>query len=248
MKGKEKKNLTIIGFGQFGRFVSEILKSHFNITVASKSDYSELAKKMDIKYADIKCAAETADILLLTMPMSAIEDVLKKISPCVKKESIIIDTCSIKVNPVKQMKKYLPRNVNIVATHPLFGPQSGKNGIRGLKIVIWPIRIEKAEYKKIKEFLKKLGLEIIEMTPEEHDKTIALWQALTHFMAKGIVKTNLAVSKIVTPSSQKLIKAVNDVKDDSESLFQDIQKLNPYAKKMREKLIKNLTEINKTIS
>lgn len=243
---KQKSTLSIIGFGQFGKFAAKILKPYFNILINSKNDHLRDEKKMGFKFATIEDAAK-ADFIVLTMPISAVEDVLKKISPHIKTGSTMIDTCSIKVNPVKYMKKYLPENVKIVATHPLFGPQSGKNGIHGLKIIIWPIRINGTEYNKIKTFLKKLELEILEMTPEEHDKTIALWQALTHFVAKGIIKTNLNVSKILTPSSQKLISAINDVKDDSESLFYDIQKLNPYAKKMRGKLIKNLAEINKKI-
>lgn len=242
----EKKNLSIIGFGQFGKFIGDILKPYFNILISSKSDYTLEAEKLGFKYVSIEESAK-ADFIVLTMPISKTEEVVKKIAPHIKNDSTVIDTCSIKVNPAKNMKKHLPKGVNIVATHPLFGPQSGKYGIKGLKIVMWPIRIEEEKYKGIKDFLKKLELEIIEMTPEEHDKTIALWQALTHFIAKGIVKANLSESKILTPSSQKLINAINDVKDDSESLFYDMQKLNPFAKKMREKLIKNFTDINKKI-
>lgn len=243
---KQKPTLSIIGFGQFGKFTAQILKPYFNILISSKNDHSREAKKMGFKFVPAKEAAK-ADFIILTMPISAVQDALKQISPYVKSGATTIDTCSIKVNPVKYMKKYLPENIKIIAMHPLFGPQSGKNGIKGLKIVMWPIRINRTEYNKIKLFLKKLELEILEITPEEHDKTIALWQALTHFVAKGIVKTNLSASKILTPSSQKLISAVSDIKDDSESLFYDMQKLNPFAKKMREKLIKNLIEINKKI-
>ena len=87
----------------------------------------------------------------------------------------------------------------------------------------------------------------MEISPEEHDKTIALFQSLTHFVAKGIVKLNLPDTKFLTPSSLKLLSAISDVKDDSESLFYDIQKFNPYAAKMRENLIKMLVEINKKI-
>lgn len=244
---KQKPTLSIIGFGQFGKFAAQILKPYFDILISSKNDHSREAKKMGFKFVSSEEAAR-ADFIVLAMPISAVQDALKQISPYVKNGATIIDTCSIKVNPVKHMKKYLPENTKIVAAHPLFGPQSGKHGIKGLKIVIWPIRISGKEYNKIKAFLKKLELEIIEMTPEEHDKTVALWQALTHFIAKGIIKTNLNASKILTPSSQKLISAVSDVKDDSKFLFYDIQKLNPFAKKMREKLIKNLTEINKSLA
>lgn len=244
---KQKLNLAIVGFGQFGRFITEILKPHFNITATSKSNYSELAKKMGIKYAEFKTATENADIIVLTMPISACEDTVKKMAPFIKDGALVIDTCSVKTMPVKFMKKYLHKNTEIIASHPLFGPQSGKNGIQGLNMIIWPIRIENKHYEAVKKFLKSLELNVIEMSPEEHDKTIAMWQALTHFIARGAVKLSLPESKFITPSSQKLISAISDVKDDSIDLFYDMQRHNPYTKKMRENLIKNLTEINKKI-
>lgn len=242
-----KKQLSIIGFGQFGRFIAKILKPHFKITATSKSDYSDLAKKMGIKFASLQEAVQNADIIILTMPISACKETIKNISPFLKKKALVIDTCSVKKTPVEAMKKYLPYDTEIIASHPLFGPQSGKNGIKGLKIVIWPVRIKKETYKKVKSFLKIIELKIMEMSPEEHDKTIALFQALTHFIAKGAVKLNLPVAKFLTPSSLKLLSAINDIKDDSESLFYDMQKFNPYAKKMRENLVKNLAEINKKL-
>jgi len=247
MDNSNKKQLAIIGFGQFGKFIAKILKPHFKITATSKSDYSVLAKKMGIKFASLQETVQNADIIILTMPISVCEEIVKKISSSLKKGALVIDTCSVKTMPSYAMKKYLPQDMEIIASHPLFGPQSGKNGIKGLKIIIWPIRIKKENYKKVKRFLKLLGLEIIEMSPEEHDKTIALFQALTHFVSKGIVKLNLPSIKFLTPSSLKLLSAVSDVKDDSESLFYDMQKFNPYAKKTRENFVKILTEINKKI-
>ena len=155
-----KKQLAIIGFGQFGRFIAKILKPHFKITVSSKSDYSILAKKMGVKFAALQETVQNADIIVLAIPISACEKIVKKISPYLKKNALVIDTCSVKTMPNDAMKKHLPKNTEIIASHPLFGPQSGKNGIKGLKIVVWPTKIKKGNYKKVKNFLKNLDLKL----------------------------------------------------------------------------------------
>lgn len=246
MKMSKKQKLAIIGFGQFGRFLTKILKPYFEILVSSKTDYSFLTKKIGAKFVSLK-EATVCEIIILTVPISAIEEVLKQIKPHIKKNSLIIDVCSVKKYPALLMKKILPKNVEIIATHPLFGPQSGKFGIKGLNIIIWPVRVKRKTYSQFKKFLKKLGLEIIEMKPETHDRTTALWQALTHFIAKGLNQIKMPPIKTLTPSSEKLQNLVNEIKDDSEVLFNDIQKFNPYAKKKRKELIKALQKIDRNL-
>ena len=46
----------------------------------------------------------------------------------------------LKTLPVEIMLRGLPPHVAILATHPLFGPQSARGGIRGLKIAVCPVR------------------------------------------------------------------------------------------------------------
>lgn len=81
------------------------------------------------------------------------------------------------------MKHFLPKTCNLLTIHPVFGPQSGKNGIKGLKCMFSNIRCDEKIYQDFKDiFEHKLELKILEMTPEEHDKEMAYIQGLSHFI------------------------------------------------------------------
>lgn len=241
----EKKSLGIIGIGQFAEFFIPHLKRHFSkIVIASKNDKSAIAKKLNVAFGSIK-EASGQNFVILAMPIRETKNVLFEIKDSVTPESIIMDICSVKTYPLNLMKKILPQNVNIIGSHPLFGPQSGKNGVEGLDMVICPIRSSKNSIEQTISIFRDIGLNVIRTTPEIHDKIMAKTQALTHFFAKGVLKTleteNFAFS---TPSSRKLFNIINDIKDDSNILFEDIETLNPYAKDVRDELTKHLIEIN----
>lgn len=242
------KSLGIIGIGQFSEFFIPYLKPYFSkIVIASKNDKSETAKKLNVSYSSIE-EASSQDFVILSMPISEIENVLGKIKGAVKPGAVVMDICSVKTYPLELMLKMLPRSTNIIGTHPLFGPQSGKNGIGGLDIVICPVRISKILLDESIDIFKNMGLNVICTTPKEHDKVMASTQALTHFFAKGVLKTikteNLSFS---TPSAKRLLSIVNDIKDDSDKLFRDIETLNPFAKEIRKILISNLIKIDKEL-
>lgn len=243
-----KKSLGIIGFGRFAQFFTPYLKPYFSdITVTSKTNKDQLAKNMGVKFSSLKETAKK-DIIILAMPISKTENILNKIKIKVKPQAIVMDVCSVKVYTAKLMKKILPRNVYLLGTHPLFGPQSGKNGITGLEIVLCPERLPQNELENIKSFFLGMGLNAIISTAKEHDIIMANTQALTHFFAKGVLKSLPKTDfKFSTPSARKLFSIVNDIKNDSPALFNDIETFNPYAKSARTKLLKNLQRIDKQL-
>lgn len=241
-----KKSLGIIGVGQFAEFFIPHLKPYFSeIIISSRNDKSKIAKKLNVKFAAKKEAAKK-DIVLLSMPISKIENVLKEIKNDLKPDAIVMDVCSVKIYPVELMKKMLPNNVEILGTHPLFGPQNEKTGLKNLEIVLCPARINKYHLEEIKNIFLRMGLKVITTTPEKHDKVMAETQALTHFISKGVLKTiSQNDFEFSTFSAKKMFEAVNSIKNTSPQLFQDMQELNPYAKKTRNRLLRNLNEIDR---
>ena len=117
----------IIGYGRFGKLWANCLSRFGDIHVCDKKDS-----------LDKVC---TSDILFLTVPISEMMNCCKKITPYLQPHTVVIDTCSVKVEPVRLMKKYLPKNQPIIATHPLFGPDSVKRfGLKHQKIVVNQVR------------------------------------------------------------------------------------------------------------
>jgi len=235
--------LGIIGFGAFSELIIKHLKPFFTIYIYSRRDVSKKARAMGVKVGTLEKVA-SCDIVIIGVVVQYFEDTLKKIKKFIKPDALVIDVCSVKIKPAKLMQKYLPKTTNIVATHPLFGPQSGKDGIKGLKIVVCPIRIKANNFKKIKGFLKnKLGLVVLERTPKEHDKQMAYVLALTHFIGKAIIELDIPETQQQTVTYNHLLKIKELLVDDSDDLFLTIQKENPYAKNIRDKFIKKLNEI-----
>ena len=175
------------------------------------------------------------------------EELLKKISPKIKEKSLVVDVSSVKVKPVELMLKYLPSSVQILATHPLFGPQSGKNGIEGLNMVISPIRMKHPN--KFEHFLShQLRLNVLVRTPELHDKQMAYVQALTHFVGRAINEMDVPDVEQKTPAYEKLLEIKKNLGRDSFDLFKTIENENPYAAGIRADFIKELNKLEDRLS
>jgi len=248
VKDKPKNTLGIIGFGQFSCFFIPYLKPYFSkICVSSRSNKRGAALRLGVDFVSNREAARQ-DVVMLSVPISQIENVLREIKNEILPGTLVMDVCSVKVYPVKLMKRFLGKKVNIIGTHPLFGPQSGKRGIKGLEIVICPARVDDKTLKDIRNMFLSMSLKVILTTPTKHDKIMASTQALTHFFAKGVIKTIDARNfEFSTPSSRKLFDIINDVREDSPALFRDIETLNPYSKSMRKRLLSNFNKLNKKL-
>ena len=86
------------------------------------------------------------------------------------------------------------------------------------------------------------------MTPEEHDKKMAMIQGLSHFIAKALKEIDITSSEINTLSYDYLYKMKEIIENDSDALFDTIEIENPYAKEYREKFIAKLIEINEELN
>ncbi|MCU0242827.1 MAG: prephenate dehydrogenase/arogenate dehydrogenase family protein, partial [Vicinamibacteria bacterium] len=190
----------IFGLGRFGQMVYDHLRARVAVRVWTR-DARKLAGLPEA--ASFEEAAE-CDIVILTVAISAMEVTCRRLAPLMRPEQIVIDTCSVKVEPVRMMQQLLPASVALLGTHPLFGPDSGKDGIAGLKIVLCPVRIDAQRYAGIQDFLRSLGLVIIEATPEEHDRQAARTQALFHTLAQTLRRLNWGQDAIATPGPEAL--------------------------------------------
>jgi prephenate dehydrogenase len=229
------KTIGIIGFGAFGQFIESHLKSYFKIV-----HFDPISEK-STPLAEI-CKS---DFVILAMPVQKLEEVLIKIKDLLSINTVVIDVCSIKVQPLKLMQQYLPSKTQYLATHPLFGPKSGANGIKGLNIAICEGRIDPELKFKLTEFLKTtLELKVIETTADDHDYQMAYVQGLTHFIARGLNSIKLPENlNLTTATFEHLIKLKDIVGMDSEELFKVIQNSNPHSKNVRKIFLESLNSL-----
>ncbi|MBX3186484.1 MAG: bifunctional chorismate mutase/prephenate dehydrogenase [Labilithrix sp.] len=125
-------------------------------------------------------AAEVAsrhDVVIVAVPIDATVDVIRAIAPRVKKGATLIDVTSIKRAPLEAMLAAAPEGVDVVGTHPMFGPHGADFDRQ--KVVLCRGRGDEA-FSRVKKLFEAFGAETIEATAEEHDAQMALIQVLVH--------------------------------------------------------------------
>jgi len=225
-------SLGIVGFGAFGQLAARHLGQHFDVTAYDPSpDIATIAQRLGVRLSSLHRVSQ-ADVILIAAPVSAFEQVVSEIAVACKPGALIVDVGSVKVVPAEIMRRLLPDHVYIVATHPLFGPQSAKSGVQGLKIAVCPIQGRR--HARVAAFLRKsLGLTVIMTTPEAHDQDAAVVQGLTHLIAKVLLRMGPLPSRMTTKSFDLLSEAISMVQHDAPEVFDAIEKANPYAEAVR---------------
>jgi prephenate dehydrogenase len=169
--------------------------------------------------------------VVLAVPMRSLRAVARGIAPHLKAGSLVVDVCSLKVGPLSILEAELPPHADILGTHPLFGPRSGRNGIEGLSIVLCSGRGRRGP--AAARFLrKKWRLKVVETSPEQHDRQMAYVQGLTHLLARIVTSMNVPPLDHATETFSHLMRMVNMVQGDSDDLFRTILLDNPFTEDM----------------
>lgn len=232
----------IVGFGRFGQFAAKILQRDFRV---SAYDLKEVPTSRAARLRPL-CEVASKPTVLLCVPISQIKSTCLTIRPFLSPGQLIADTCSVKERPLQEMARTLPQFVEILGTHPLFGPDSARAGVQGLSIVLCPLRCRQVA--KIEQYLRRRGLEVIVATPSEHDREMAKTQAMFHFLARGVAQTGIRAGRLSTPGPTRLFEDFKDAQNDSLQLFTDLQTRNRYASAVRKKLLKSLTALDASLT
>lgn len=168
----------IVGFGRFGQFIAETFAKHGTVVATSRSDYTDLAKGMGVEYIPLSdpeaFLEKDLDVIVLATSIVSFEGTVKNLLPSLNKYieksgngrgPLIVDVLSVKDYPRKILLDLLPKECDILCTHPMFGPDSGKYGWHGLNFVYERTRIDgvildqKSEAKKGRTMSKEVVLE-----------------------------------------------------------------------------------------
>lgn len=233
----------VYGLGRFGSFWASLLAQDFEVLVYSRSSTHEVPE--NTKRVTLEELAQ-CNVIFLCTAISATEAVLNSLKPLINDEVQIIDTCSVKVFPTNLMKKILPNN-KLLGTHPMFGPDSAKNGIEGLPIVVSPLQENSIHTSYWIQYFTSKKLQVHIMTPDEHDKEAAMTQGITHFIGRTLDMLDLKPSLIATKGYTSLLEIVKQTCNDPWELFMDLQKYNAYTEEMRKDLHKVLKKMLKNL-
>jgi chorismate mutase / prephenate dehydrogenase len=171
------------------------------------------------------------DLVIVAVPIAATRAVIDEVAPKVKRGACIADVTSVKRAPMEAMLAGAPAEVDVVGTHPMFGP-SGQDMDRQ-KVVLVRGRGE-VGFDRVKRLFESFGAEVIEATAEEHDAQMALIQVLVHekTMVLGSVlerlKAKLARSRdFASPIYRAELSMIGRMFSQGAELYADILTSNP---------------------
>ncbi len=226
-----KKSVGIIGFGRFGKLLYRVLEPDFDVQVY---DVDEAAHAGWAKRASLPEVAR-AQTIFLCVPIHQLETSLLEIRGHLAEEATVIDVCSVKLEPTRLLETLLPRGVEILPTHPMFGPDSAANGIRNLPFILCPTtRTTTETLTFLSAYLAGRGFRVLQMTAEEHDRITAYSLCLSQLIGRILGELELSPSPSDTQAFQHLLEIRDLAVHDTLALFYNLQTQNPYADRMRE--------------
>ncbi len=126
----------------------------------------------------------------------------------------------------------------------MFGPDSAKLGLEGLPVVLHDLRNAQEPLEFWKTTFSGLGMNVLSLTPEEHDQAAAYTQGVTHFLGRVLDDMGLKPHPIATRGYQRLLDLVQQTCNDPFQLFLDMQHYNPHTPAMRADLKRSLERIS----
>jgi prephenate dehydrogenase len=233
--------LVLGGTGETGSWFASYFKDKgFDVAIWGPSGKVEVAKRLGVRYAYDKVREiGESDIVLVSVIIEKTVEVIREVAPHMHAGSLLMDVTSIKSGPLKAMKTFAPKGVEVLGTHPMFGPTMP--GLCGQTIILTPVNGKSEKWLPvIQSLFESDGAHIEILDAEEHDEIMAVVQALTHFAYIGIGATMRALDfnversrKFMSPVYEIMIDFVGRILDQNPELYASIQK-NPKAVAVRQ--------------
>lgn len=139
-------------------------------------------------------AVKGADLVILCVPIGAMEAVTKEIAPHLKPGATVSDVGSTKRAVIEAVAAHLPEHVTFIPAHPLAGTeQSGpRSGFAALFHNRWCLitpgaEVPAADKDKLVRYWQALGSFVEEMDPDHHDRVLAVTSHAPHLIAYTMV-------------------------------------------------------------
>jgi arogenate dehydrogenase (NADP+) len=114
--------------------------------------------------------------------------------------------------------------VDVLCTHPMFGPESSKDDLGDLPFVYDKVRVshEGLRAKHCERFLNifsREGCRMVEMSCAEHDRYVAESQFITHTIGRMLGRLGLESTPISTKGYEKLLEVAWNIDGDSFDIY-----------------------------
>ena len=192
-----------VGIGLIGSSLARALRKHGLarriVCLEASAEAGAIALELgvvDAAFTDAAQAIPNADLVVLAVPVGAMEAVGLAMGPLLSAGAIVTDCGSVKMAVIRDLGPSIPDGVHFIPGHPIAGTEhSGpKAGFAELFEGRWQILTplpgtDAAAVTKLTELWQRVGSMVEIMEPAHHDKVLAITSHLPHLIAYTIVGT-----------------------------------------------------------
>jgi len=142
---------------------------------------------------DLKAGLQGADLVIIATNVGAILPTLRRCAPYLKAGAVVTDVGSVKACIVRGAEKILPRWVAFVGAHPMAGSHAaGVEGARrdlfkgAVTILTKTASTNARALERLERFWHALGAKTARLTPDAHDKAVAMVSHLPQMAAVSL--------------------------------------------------------------
>jgi cyclohexadieny/prephenate dehydrogenase len=147
----------------------------------------------DRVYGTAAEAVAGADLVILCVPVGAMEAVAREIAPALKPGATVSDVGSVKGAVIAAVAPHLPASVHFVPAHPLAGtehsgPRSGFASLFDNRwCILTPGGADRGKVDLLSRLWRGMGANVDEMDADHHDLVLAVVSHTPHLIAYTMV-------------------------------------------------------------
>lgn len=196
------RRLCIIGVGLIGGSLARALRAQDAVgeVVGCSRSTEHLQQAVELGVidrfdTDPAAAVAGADLVLVAVPMGAMEAVFRRIKPHLAADAVVTDVGSAKGAVVDAAQKaFSGVPANLVPGHPIAGTE--RSGVAASfaqlfqqrRVILTPLaHTAAAAVEQVRGMWETAGAEVVEMGVEHHDRVLAATSHLPHILAYATV-------------------------------------------------------------
>ncbi|KAM0915273.1 hypothetical protein ACQ4PT_010941 [Festuca glaucescens] len=256
LEERQRLKIAIVGFGNFGQFLARTFARQGHTLLAhSRSDYSSVAASLGASYFQDPhdlCECHPDVVLLATSILSA-EAVLRTLPlHRLRRNTLFVDVLSVKEFPKNLLLTSLPEDFDVICTHPMFGPESARDGWDGLPFVFDKVRVGDCPARRARadiflNIFEREGCRMVEMPCADHDAHAAETQFLTHTVGRMLATLDLRPTPIDTKGYETLLRLVDNTCSDSFDLYNGLFMYNKNSTELLNRLESAMDSVKKRL-
>jgi prephenate dehydrogenase len=196
--------LTIVGVGLIGGSLARALKSSGAVKeiIGTGRSIQHLQRARELGVVDrieidMGAAVNDADVVVVAVPVGAMESVFTDIAPHLSDKTVLTDVGSSKASVVEAAHRAFGKlPTNFVPGHPIAGTE--KSGVENSfaelfqqrRVILTPTEASSTDaVSQVREMWEQVGAIVTETSVSHHDKVLAATSHLPHLLAFALVDT-----------------------------------------------------------